>query len=224
MRRVLATLASVALLTGCGAVLSPFSGDSEPTPTPTPAPSPTPTNFTIVGTLEISVDGFDATEGGPCVQDKFPDITGGSPITVTGADGTVVALGALGAGRAGETVIEDVAVTCAFAMSVGEVPEGDRFYGIEVARRGVVRFARADLESSVDDPRQLTPERHPGGGRGALARSAGDETWGIIAPDTNPDSKPASRAPTSLGACPQRDMSGTGHRWFQLSPRHYGHT
>ncbi len=77
-------------------------------------------------------------------------------VTVTDSAGKALALGELDLGKPGGEVksadgeIEDAATKCTFAFEVEAVPEGEGIYGIEVARRGAVRFQRDQLNAPVE--------------------------------------------------------------------------
>jgi hypothetical protein len=88
-----------------------------------------PGTLTITGSLRIN-DSFRPDDD--CVGiDGFSDIRGGAQVTVTDARGTVVAIGALGAG-----VMAGNGTFCTFRFTVKNVPSGKGFYGIEVSHRG----------------------------------------------------------------------------------------
>lgn len=139
MRRIAAAVAALAL-TGC------TSHDG-------PASTPTPKPVAIVGSLVLNSPGVQrGSTGDPCwVSTKgYQDIREGAQVTVTDGAGAVIALGSLGPGKIGKTTTagsQTIGLDCTFPFTV-EVPERD-FYGVEVARRGVVRYARADIGAPI---------------------------------------------------------------------------
>ena len=119
--------AAVLFLAGCS---------STPTPAPTIAPTTTPATFDLTGGLVLKQTGLtpDAACSG---QRGYSDITGGAPVTVYNAAGSVVAVGALEDGVAGTR-------GCIFQFTVADVPAGHGFYSYEITHRGKVTITEAD--------------------------------------------------------------------------------
>lgn len=110
-----------------------------------PAPTPTPATFTVTGVLDLGGNRvYNETEG--CTgTGGYADIRYGAQVRVTDATGAVVALGALSAGEPHDRFPEvPKADQCRFRFEVSGVPESGNLYGVEVAHRGIVSFARTD--------------------------------------------------------------------------------
>lgn len=110
----------------------------------TAAPDSRLTTLPVIGTLQLD-GGYSATgtAGEECwVGGGFSDIHKGAQVTVTDPAGKVVGVGTLSAGTMKG---HGVGRSCLFNFAVGDVPTGLGFYGIEVAHRGVIRYAEADL-------------------------------------------------------------------------------
>ncbi|MFF4318852.1 hypothetical protein [Streptomyces sp. NPDC001568] len=93
--------------------------------------------FTLTGTMALSdSDGFlSLTDNGCAGKGGYKDIRTGTSVTVYDDAGKVVATGSLGDGtRTG--------LTCAFPVSVADVPKGARFYQVEVSHRGKLTVAK----------------------------------------------------------------------------------
>lgn len=125
MRR-LAQLLLVLALTGCGGAAVAESS-----------------SITMYGQLALT-DGWYAPQvgqtkkfEGPCTGDGgYDDLHAGATVTVTDADGSVVALGSLGSGRLQSD--GSAFPPCVFPFTVSDVPAGFGFYGVEVSHRGSV--------------------------------------------------------------------------------------
>ncbi|MDQ7910789.1 hypothetical protein RB614_40490 [Phytohabitans sp. ZYX-F-186] len=137
----LAVVGAVALAAAaCSADESGTSPDDSPSGSSAPT---TPTTFAITGDLLLK-DVDSAVGDGSCDgRGGYSDIRYGAQITVTGANGDIVAVGELGPG-----VVSSVGV-CRFGFGVPGVPAGLGFYGVEVARRGAVKYAERDAASPI---------------------------------------------------------------------------
>ena len=114
---------------------------------PTPTQSATGAATTIInGDLTLtSARGVRNTVGSICTgTGGYDDIQAGASVTVTDANGTTIALGSLLLGETSELIFR-----CVFPIRVLDVPMGKGFYGIEVAHRGKVQIAEADLAAGV---------------------------------------------------------------------------
>lgn len=145
MKRALTAAAAVVAtvaLAACGNGNQPLASASSG---PSAAPSG-PTGFTIVGTLTVEAStSSDSSDGGDCYASDggYSDVRMGAGVTIKDETGTVVALGNLDPGHTIEPA------KCTFGFSVVSVPEGKKFYSVEVAHRGEVRYTRADLSEPL---------------------------------------------------------------------------
>jgi hypothetical protein len=93
----------------------------------------------ITGTLTL----IDSDLGGTRYEchgtGGYGDIHAGTQVTVMDAASRVIGVGVLEDGR------WDGRVTCVFAFSIKGLPDTD-FYGVEVQRRGVLRYSRTQLD------------------------------------------------------------------------------
>jgi hypothetical protein len=130
----------VLLLAACGS-----------NPEPATEPSPSPSTRTITGTMTIQgwPSGWNVgleCHGGSLSRRGWDDLTPGAQVVVTDSSGKTVGVGILRLGnvRADSELGEPFKV-CAMPFEVTDVPTGDRFYGVEVGRRGKVQFEDAQL-------------------------------------------------------------------------------
>jgi hypothetical protein len=96
-----------------------------------------PSTHTLTGDLLLQV-GEGTSSGCSTGLGGYADIAAGTQVTVTDGSGAILGLGTLSTGAPGD------GTACRFAFTPISVADRD-FYGIEVARRGVVRYSRADL-------------------------------------------------------------------------------
>jgi hypothetical protein len=82
----------------------------------------------------------------------YDDIAPGAQVTVTAPDGTVLAVGHLGAGGTVGGDGSRIGGSCVFPFEVAGVPAGRGLYGIEVSHRGVVVYQESDLSTVLDGP------------------------------------------------------------------------
>jgi hypothetical protein len=94
---------------------------------------------TITGTLTLIDSKLGGTRYGCFGTGGYGDIHAGTQVTVTDAASRVIGVGVLEEGR------PDGAYACVFAFSIKGLPETD-FYGVEVQRRGVLRYSRTQLD------------------------------------------------------------------------------
>ncbi|MER7819943.1 hypothetical protein [Streptomyces sp. NPDC096153] len=94
--------------------------------------------FTLTGTFTLK----DAESIGPgCIATGgYNDIAPGTPVTVYGAAGDVVATGALG------TATRNALGGCDFDVTVEGVPKGQKFYKVEVSHRGTLQMSAEEAE------------------------------------------------------------------------------
>jgi hypothetical protein len=145
-------VAVVLVLVGATAVTT-WALTRSPAPAAAPPAPTTAGTFAVHGTLQL--DGV-VSPGWPTGKEcagrgGYSDIREGTQVTVTGSDGTVLALGELSSGAVADTpdsVFEGIK-SCMFTFSVPAVPAGHDIYGVEVAHRGVVRFDALDMFRDV---------------------------------------------------------------------------
>lgn len=104
--------------------------------------SSTPTTFTLRGTMTLTGDNVPAgaTSEDCTGYEGYADIARGASVTVYDQDGKVVASGALGTGK-------PKSAACVFPVSVAGVPEGSRFFQVEVSHRGKLTVSAADARA-----------------------------------------------------------------------------
>lgn len=84
---------------------------------------------------------------------NYDDIRTGTAVVVTDPSGKTIALGQLDAGIPRHDPDNTARVTqCRFPIRVAGVPGGHPFYGIEIAKRGKLDYAR----DKIDKPLELT--------------------------------------------------------------------
>lgn len=98
-----------------------------------------PGMFTLEGSFTLNED---ATEydGGCFGTGGYDDIREGTGVTVYGADGKVIATGALG-----DSSYADY--TCRYDIAVQDVPKGEKFYKVEVSHRGTLQLSAEEAEN-----------------------------------------------------------------------------
>ncbi len=145
----------VALIT---ALLLIRPDDQAPQPAAAAAtPSATPTTLTVQGGLKLGLGDFIWDEIGTVGQPGplcagsggYKDIAIGAPVSVTDAAGTVVALGEISDSIPKGFSEAETPTSCELRFSVGKVPAGKGFYGVEVSHRGAVKFDEASLAEPV---------------------------------------------------------------------------
>ena len=100
----------------------------------------TPHTFTVNGAMVLVDDSAGYTQGEACSGlGGYDDIDKGTDVVVKDAAGKTVALGSLKAGKGldGE---------CAFLFTVNDVPDGLKFYGVEISHRGTVQYTQAQMK------------------------------------------------------------------------------
>jgi hypothetical protein len=107
--------------------------------------SSAPKTFTLRGSMTLTdptaLDFDHKACGG---SDGYGDIRQGAGVTVYDAEGKVLGTGALGAGRYAS---EDSTAPCVFAVKVPGVPEGSKFYQVEISHRGKVTVSSAEAKA-----------------------------------------------------------------------------
>jgi hypothetical protein len=90
----------------------------------------------VRGTLALASPGFLSSYNGCEGTGGYDDITAGVAVTVGGANGQVLGIGALGPGQAG--------VACTFNFDVA-VPAGQSLYTVTISHRGTETFTPAQI-------------------------------------------------------------------------------
>lgn len=100
-----------------------------------------PGTFTLEGDFTLTEDATDTGDDcGVGYDSGYDDIAEGTSVTVYGADGDVIATGALG----DSTYLN---YTCVFDISVPDVPKGEKFYKVEVSHRGTLQLSAEEAEN-----------------------------------------------------------------------------
>lgn len=101
-----------------------------------------PRAFTVKGALVLTDSGVLAN-GGTCQYygDGYSDIEGGASVSIRDAAGKTIGLGSL---LKGKSVGDN---TCAFFFTIKDVPDGEKFYGVEVTHRGVVQYTPKQMKA-----------------------------------------------------------------------------
>jgi hypothetical protein len=108
--------------------------------------SSAPATFTLRGTMTLtSPTPLDSDHQACAGSGGFDDIVKGAAVTVYDDAGKVVGAGALGAGRYAS---EDSTAPCVFPVVVPGVPDGSRFYRVEVSHRGQVTVSSTEAKHS----------------------------------------------------------------------------
>jgi hypothetical protein len=101
-----------------------------------------PSVFTLRGAMTLTGDHVPsgATSEDCTGYSGFEDITAGAGVTVYDSAGKVVASGALGTGK-------PKGGACVFPVRVPDVPEGSKFYRVEVGHRGQITVTAAEAKA-----------------------------------------------------------------------------
>ncbi|WP_166026330.1 hypothetical protein [Streptomyces chilikensis] len=104
-------------------------------------PEETATPFSTDGTLTLQDAGAGLDAGEICSgTGGYSDIDFGTQVTVTDADGTLVAMGLLSLG-------EKTDAGCEFPFTVDDITPGSKFYTVEVSHRGGLTQTEEDLRA-----------------------------------------------------------------------------
>lgn len=99
--------------------------------------------FTVAGDIRLtSSRGWETTTYGCTGSGGYDDISEGTSVVLKTAAGSIV----------GMTKLEEGYVSggrCVFSWLMTEVPEGQRFYTVEIGHRGTLNYSRADLNESL---------------------------------------------------------------------------
>jgi hypothetical protein len=104
--------------------------------------SSTPATFTLRGTMTLTGDNIPTGDSNEdCTgYSGYADITEGASVTVYDASGKVVATSALETGKPDSGA-------CVFIAEVPGVPEGSKFYRVEVSHRGQITVTAAEAKA-----------------------------------------------------------------------------
>jgi hypothetical protein len=122
--------AGMAVLGGTLGIVSVTGGQDEPAK---------PATFTLRGTFELN-EGSTRIDSGCEGYRGYNDIAKGAGVTVYNAVGAVVAKGELGDSTYTGSV-------CAFKLFVVDVPDGEKFYQVEVTHRGKITVPAEDAKA-----------------------------------------------------------------------------
>jgi hypothetical protein len=75
------------------------------------------------------------------VSDAHQDSGVGAQVVVTAPDDRVIGVGVLSSGRL-QTGTNEAILTCEFTFAVNDVPDSERFYGVQVGGRQKHQFTR----------------------------------------------------------------------------------
>jgi hypothetical protein len=106
--------------------------------------SSAPKAFTLRGSMTLTGDNVPSGDTNEdCTgYSGYEDITKGAGVTVYDSAGKVVATGALGTGK-------PKSAGCVFPVSVAGVPEGSKFYQVEVSHRGKITVSSAEAKAGT---------------------------------------------------------------------------
>lgn len=131
--------ALVGLVVGAGGVGAAW-GLSGSSPSPKPAAAAA---FVLTGTLTLA-KGSPGSTGSCEGTDGYADITPGAAVTVYDAAGAVVGKDYLGNGSSMSSTGYGA---CEFQFSVQSVPEGSKFYQVEISHRGKLTVSAEDAKA-----------------------------------------------------------------------------
>jgi hypothetical protein len=106
-----------------------------------------PDAFILRGRVTVAVPASDSRPDGAACAATVPGLVAGTPVTVSGPDGKVLAAGTLGDGV---IVHESGTPNCDFPFQVTGVPGGVDAYDIAVGTRAPKRFAAKDLRENAE--------------------------------------------------------------------------
>ncbi|MEV0269349.1 hypothetical protein AB0H43_11265 [Hamadaea sp. NPDC050747] len=98
-------------------------------------------DFTVTGDLTLADSG--TKDGAVCSgNEMYGDITPGTQIVVSDAEGTVVAVGTLGEGISKGS-------DCVFPFTIEHVPKAQKFYGLTLGQRGTLTYTPKQLKEGL---------------------------------------------------------------------------
>ncbi|MBN6036484.1 hypothetical protein [Amycolatopsis sp. 195334CR] len=100
----------------------------------------TPDSFTLRGSMTLydSKTAINDCRG----SGGYSDIRAGASVTVYGASGNVVGDGSLGPGKSASS-------SCSYSLMVEDVPDGEKFYQVEVSHRGKITVTAEDAKAGL---------------------------------------------------------------------------
>lgn len=112
--------------------------------------SDSPKPFTLRGSFTLNIHATTATfeSPGDCIGydgGGTGDIVPGAAVTVYDSSGKVVAQGALGGGK---LLDASSSVPCRFPVVVRNVPDGSKFYQVEVSHRGKITVPSSEAKTA----------------------------------------------------------------------------
>ncbi|MEV4315188.1 hypothetical protein [Actinocrispum sp. NPDC049592] len=126
-------VAGAAVIGGIWGVTSLTGGDNKE--------SIKPGTFILRGTFQLT-DGVTSSGTGCAGYRGYNDIAEGAGVTVYNAAGAVVATGELGDSTYNGSV-------CTFKLVIVNVPDGEKFYQVEVTHRGKISVPEADAKAGL---------------------------------------------------------------------------
>jgi hypothetical protein len=112
-----------------------------------------PSSFTVAGDLTLTGTGikFGSSTGSCIGQSGYQDIGVGTSIVISDAEGTTVAVGSLASEGKSTTNPDRLIrpIACTWNFTVRDVPEGSRFYGVSIGKRGTQQYSRGDLDKVI---------------------------------------------------------------------------
>jgi hypothetical protein len=103
-----------------------------------------PGTFTLTGTFELGANVYNDPDDDSCRggdDSGYDDIAEGTSVTVYGAGDDVIATG-----RLGDSESDEYGATCTYAISIPDVPKGEKFYKVEVSHRGTLQLSAEEAE------------------------------------------------------------------------------
>lgn len=101
--------------------------------------------FTIAGTIAIDESSVTTSQTKCEGRRGFGDIQEGAAVTVKNQDGTTVGTGRLGEGERASSTSR----VCSFPFTVESVPAGNKFYEVEVSRRGGLTYSEEEARQPL---------------------------------------------------------------------------
>ncbi|MFF2536946.1 hypothetical protein [Streptomyces cyaneofuscatus] len=98
-----------------------------------------PPTFTLTGAFALTDGATEAGDDGCAGTGGYDDIAEGASVTVYNGAGEIAATGSLGTATYAAGI-------CLFDVSVDNVPKGEKFYQVEVSRRGKVQLTAKQAE------------------------------------------------------------------------------
>lgn len=123
---------ALGLVVGAGAVGATWAITANQEP-------PAPDTFTLTGAFALTDGATEDGDDGCAGTGGYDDISEGASVTVYNGAGEIAATGSLGTATYAAGI-------CLFDVSVDDVPKGEKFYQVEVSRRGKVQLTAKQAE------------------------------------------------------------------------------